>query len=94
MNGNQKFFQRVNDIINGERENTYGNRARMFESIAMMWEAYKGIEFTVEDVSNMMALLKIARARNDTVYEDNYLDAVGYLSISHELTEKRRIEGF
>lgn len=88
--GNWSFFQKVDKLINGERDNTYGSRTRMFSVISEMWEAYLGHPVTSVDVCNMMALLKIARSSNNVKYEDNYLDAVGYLAIAHELTEMHR----
>lgn len=82
-------------IIYGDREGTYGRPDKNLKAIAKMWSAYIESKFnmrslphelTLEDVCWMMTLLKAARAAHDTSYEDNLVDAVGYLALIDRCT--------
>ena len=82
----------ANKIINGERQNSYGDPEGCFEDIMNLWNAYLYIRFNKdksilkEDVAIMMVLLKIARELHNHK-RDNLVDAVGYLAIANEIIE-------
>lgn len=73
------------DVINGERQDVYGNPEDSFELIAKYWSVFLSPKFGPvplygEDVAIMMTLFKIARE----MYQhkrDNIRDAAGYLGI-------------
>jgi len=67
-------------IINGERQDQYGNPEDSFTKIAALWSEWLCVELSKKDVAMMMVLLKIARERNQ-YKRDNILDAAGYLGI-------------
>ena len=67
---------RVNDMLNGEKAEEYGNPRTMFQNISKQWF---GCDDAEVDVAIMMAELKIERIKYDHSKEDSYLDAIAYL---------------
>lgn len=51
-------------IVDGERQQDYGNINDSFLRIAGLWSAYTGFTITKYDVAMMMMLLKISRAKH------------------------------
>ena len=73
-------------VINGERQDTYGNPEDSFRDISTLWSAYSEVGFNSIDVAIMMALLKIARMKNHGVeHRDNFVDAIGYLALAADM---------
>lgn len=73
-------------VINGARQNTYGNPEDSFLDISNLWSAYSEVGFNSIDVAIMMALLKIARMKNHGVeHRDNFVDAIGYLALAADM---------
>lgn len=73
-------------VINGERQNVYGNPEDCFDNIAAFWSMYSEHGFNNIDVAIMMALLKIARMKNNGVaHRDNFIDAIGYLALAADM---------
>lgn len=72
-------FVRVNDMLNGEKAEEYGNPRTMFQNISKRWF---GCDDAEVDVAIMMAELKIERIKHDLKKEDSYLDAIAYLSMA------------
>lgn len=69
----------------GDREQDYGSPENNFRTIASMWAAYMGTEFTPVDVAAMLALLKIARIASGHAKADNWIDLAGYAACGGEL---------
>ena len=83
-------LKKADECVNGKREQDYGSPESNFLSIAKLWSAYKGIDFSALDVSMMMSLLKIARIRTGTATEDSFVDLAGYAACGCEIaTEKK-----
>lgn len=80
------ILNRADEIINGERQDVYGNPEDSFKIIADLWAAYLNHRpdrpFSGHDVAVMMALFKIARTLGQKPHADNYVDACGYLAIA------------
>lgn len=70
---------RVNDMLNGEKAEEYGNPRIMFQNISKRWF---GCDDAEVDVAIMMAELKIERIKHDHTKEDSYLDAIAYLTMA------------
>lgn len=77
-------------IIN-RRPGVHGSAEQSFTMIAQLWEVYirhivrvrDAIELRPEDVAQMMALLKKARALyGDKQNPDNFVDDIGYSSLA------------
>lgn len=72
-------------VINGERQDQYGNPENNFERIAGFWSAYTGTVLTGHDVAMMMALMKIARICTGTGTQDSYIDCAGYIGLACDI---------
>lgn len=70
---------RVNDMLNGEKAEEYGNPRIMFQNISQRWF---GCDDAEVEVAIMMAELKIERIKHDHSKEDSYLDAIAYLTMA------------
>lgn len=77
-------------IINGERQDSYGNPEDSFRYIAEYWTAYmraQGLfcgstKVNALDVAHMMMLFKLARCSGQQPNRDNYIDIQGYAAIA------------
>ena len=90
-----QMLQKAIEVINGERQDVYGNPEDSFELIAQYWNLYlngtgdKSVDLGCEDVALMMVLFKIARESNQRK-DDNVIDAAGYLGIYGDLVGDNR----
>lgn len=69
----------VENMLNGEKAEEYGNPRIMFQNISKRWFDCDDAEV---DVAIMMAELKIERIKYDHSKEDSYLDAIAYLTMA------------
>ncbi len=68
-----------------DRQNQYGRPENNFERIAQMWNGYLGTNSIKPwDVAAMMGMLKMARARFNPKYADNWVDLAGYAACGIE----------
>lgn len=76
-------LREAENVIYGDREQTYGDPGKNLRRIAALWSAYLGFERTLEadDVANMMILLKIARLINTPAHRDSLVDICGYAAL-------------
>lgn len=80
-------LDRVNDMLNGEKAEEYGNPRIMFQNISKRWFDCDDAEV---DVAIMMAELKIERIKYDQSKEDSYLDAIAYLAMALAFMQERK----
>lgn len=73
-------------IINGARQENYGNPESNFKEIAWLWNEYLDIGIEAEDVAIMMILMKIARLKNKKNHVDSWVDICGYAANGCEIT--------
>ena len=80
---------RAAELVGGDRDRQHGAKARNFQNIATLWQAWLSIRkdepLTGHDVGIMMALMKAARTQSGDFNEDDLIDAVGYLSCAGEI---------
>lgn len=69
----------VENMLNGEKAEEYGNPRIMFRNISQRWFGRDDAEV---DAAIMMAELKIERIKHDHSKEDSYLDAIAYLTMA------------
>ena len=79
------ILSQADKCVNGQREQDYGSPEDNFQTIADLWKAYKGMEFTPVDVAMMMSLLKIARIKNGGGTGDSFVDLAGYAACGGEI---------
>lgn len=84
---NVSSLEEAEKIINGERQDEYGNPEDSFKIIAGYWNVFLKARLGVErhltplDVANMMILFKQARKLGQKPKRDNYIDSIGYEAI-------------
>lgn len=84
MNEREKCLREACEIVNGARNQTYGNVEDNFERIATLWSVYLDTAVTPIDVAMMMVLLKTARVSTGGVsHYDNYVDIAGYAACAY-----------
>lgn len=89
MNDREKCLREACEIVNGARNQTYGDVEDNFQKIANLWSFYLNTPVTSIDVAMMMVLLKTARVGTGGVsHYDNYVDVAGYAACAYEITKK------
>lgn len=79
--------EEAKNLVNGDRQQDYGNIDASFMRTAGLWSAYLGIHIDKFDVAKLMMLLKISRAKH-TNHRDSYVDIVGYVECVDKLLEQ------
>jgi hypothetical protein len=84
--------KKASELVSGERDRQHGDKAKNFENIALMWNAYidlagkrMGRQLDARDVGNMMALMKMARQFSGDLNLDDFIDGCGYLACAGEI---------
>jgi hypothetical protein len=80
-------------LINGSRNEQYGNPIDNFGRISKIWSVILGVEVTAEDVAMCMAGLKMARYASKSGFQpDTWIDIAGYAGCGYEVgkTESER----
>jgi hypothetical protein len=85
-------LEEAGSLINGERQEQYGNASESHQRIADLWAGYLGTDVTEFDVVNMMILLKVSRTRNQ-YHRDSYVDIAGYAGLGERLQLEAAGEG-
>lgn len=86
------------DLIQGDRQQDYGNKLQNFSQIAMLWQgtlAMKlapGQRITPEDVALCMMQVKIARLAKSPDHKDSIVDVAGYAGC-YDILQDERVAG-
>jgi hypothetical protein len=81
------ILEDAQQIIYGDREQTYGRPSKNLDCIAQFWTTYlvnrsdPTADVNAQDVAAMMTLLKIARLANSPDHRDSLVDGCGYLAL-------------
>lgn len=90
----QSVLDEANEVIYGDREQTYGHPSKNLECIGDMWTAYvrsrfgSHIQFQAEDVAVLMVLVKAARLANTPGHRDSLVDICGYAALVERCSEQ------
>jgi len=84
MNEPKSVLEDAYDLVNGDRQQSYGDAHASFDRIAKLWSAYKGIKITAKDVSSMMILMKVSRSVTSSK-RDNWVDIAGYAELGSQI---------
>lgn len=92
-------------IINGDRQQSYGNPEDTHGVVAELWNGYLQAlakakddgeyapfqfpKLTPKDVALMMVLFKIGRELNGAGCKDNMVDAAGYIALAADMNEEQ-----
>lgn len=77
-------------VIYGDREQTYGSPDKNLQLIADLWSAYLEKTITVDHVCDMMILLKVARLKNQPEHRDSQVDICGYAALKERVQTHRK----
>lgn len=74
-------------LINGARQDNYGDICESWERIGKLWSAVLGLDEPIPAhmVGCMLALMKVSRIANNPTHTDNYIDALAYIAGAGEL---------
>ncbi len=85
------ILEEADDIINGERAESYGSPLIMCNKIAGMWSQILGSEVTPKQVNLCMIALKICRETNKHS-RDNLIDIAGYAGVIEKMMDEAKRE--
>jgi hypothetical protein len=80
-------LQQADNLINGDRQASYGDASVNFRRIAERWTQILRTDVEPWQVALMMADLKIARMC-EGAHEDSFIDGLGYLALASELADQ------
>jgi hypothetical protein len=76
----------ASEYVTTDRAATHGNAEDNFRRIADLWNAYLGVDnISATDVAVMLALLKVARIKQNPNHTDNWIDIAGYAACGGEI---------
>lgn len=82
-----EILDKAKEIVNGARQENYGNPESNFQKIADYWTLYLGKSIQPHDVALMMVLMKLARLQNKADHEDSWIDICGYAANGGEIVD-------
>ncbi len=71
--------------ITKDRQADHGDAEDNFSRIAQYWSVHLGVPVKAHDVAVMMALLKVARIKQNPNHIDNWVDGAGYFACGGEI---------
>ena len=80
------------NLVQGDRQKQHVDKYDNHLNIAVLWSAYLKLDISPDEVAVLFALAKIGRTLEGQYNPDDYIDAVGYVAIAHELKSKREDE--
>ncbi len=82
------ILQEAENLINGDRAESYGSPLVMCTKIAGMWSQILGTKVTPKEVNLCMIALKICRETNKHS-KDNLVDIAGYAGVIEKMMEEK-----
>lgn len=82
-----QLFADVSQIIENDREGTYGDPGKNLRAIADYWTVHLRHKYnftgalTTDDVCQFMVSLKQARLLNNPTHRDSIVDSIGYAAL-------------
>ena len=97
MEKREECLRTACEIVNGARQECYGDAEDNFQTIATLWESYlkaTGCNVLIDskDVAMMMILLKVARAASHGTHLDNYIDISGYAACAYGIDGMYKVD--
>lgn len=84
--GASDLFDRASALVNGARQDRYGEPVAHWSDVATVWSVLAGCEISAHTAALMMAALKLVR-ESKVPDVDNRTDAVGYLEIVERIAD-------
>lgn len=91
---NKDVFDEVRDILNGRRDDHYGDHERESERIGAIWTVLLNGKDTIDGDMVDLFMVALKMVRQSTRYKrDNLLDMIGYPALTIERHDRRDKEG-
>ena len=86
-----KILQSADTLVSKDRADEHGEAMHNFVAIGDLWNGYLGLNkfITPQDVPMMLALLKMARTKENPDNADNYRDLCGYGALAGEVSRNK-----
>jgi hypothetical protein len=80
LNPRAEVLRTAESLVNGDRNNQYGEPHQDFARTATLWNTYLDLDEVIQphDVAAMMMLLKLSRIHWSPDKQDSWVDAAGY----------------
>lgn len=100
-NGRSKVLREADSLINGDRNDAYGDPIDDFRTTADLWTTYirrvvdrrESSQLLPHDVAAMMMLLKVSRLMWSPEKRDHWVDAIGYAACGWDCVEREDLSG-
>ena len=83
----ESINQLADELVNGDRQNVYGDPHTNHQRIADLWNAYLSGSpsdvITPSDATVMMLLVKVARLMHTSDHKDTWVDIAGYAQVGY-----------
>ena len=80
------------ELVNGDRNNQYGDPIQDFRRTADMWNAYVGQRlFLPHDVAAMIAMVKLSRIAWSPDKRDHWADLAGYAACGYDCSVRENL---
>ena len=86
-----KILMTADKLVSKERASEHGEAMHNFVAISDLWNGYLGLNkfITPQDVPMLLALLKMARIKENPDNIDNYIDICGYSALAGEVSRHK-----
>jgi hypothetical protein len=99
VNNRTDVLTEADSLVNGDRNDTYGDPIDDFATTAEMWTTYirrifdrrQNYELKPHDVAAMMMLLKVSRLTWSPEKRDHWVDAIGYGACGWDCVERQDV---
>lgn len=95
--GKQPMLHQAQELIQGSRQQDYGDKLQNFTQIAMLFQGtlaaklQPGARITPEDVALLMIQVKVARLAKSPDHADSITDVAGYAGCYSMLQDERAL---
>lgn len=91
-----EILRAAEQMVNGSRQEDYGDPEDNFSKIAKLWSAYCDFTFSAHDVAMMLSLMKVGRIsaayKQGKYKKDSYIDGPGYIACAGEIASRTAIK--
>lgn len=99
-NARTRILKEADGLINGDRNDTYGDPIDDFTTTADLWTTYirrvvdrrQSSQLKPHDVAAMMLLLKVSRLMWSPEKRDHWVDAIGYAACGWDCVERTELD--
>ena len=84
------YLKKADAVVNGSRQDDYGDSALNFQRIQDHWSAILGMPISAEQFTMCMIAVKLGRLFNTPKHEDSWIDIAGYVGCLSNIHQKEK----